>query len=315
MKDVKMDKKKRELEIAANFEKVINHLPVDFFNAFINTILGYKNEINSNQIGTYRERAIFNDQRRVDLELCLFTSYSKIIFEFKLGKENFEQVKGYAKTAEKALVVSVAKEILTSESDKNIVQLTWTDLFNGLLKVSSSEVRERLIPLDSSTNFSPDFPDRRLGEPALSFLEDFLFTVRDQKLVSFKGNRVMVVAGEMATNTSKNHDLYWFGQNWDKDFQYLVVVNNSVIQYVGEVIERYFGLDELNEISDKDHRNLIVMTFNEESHRDQFVGQSIVLLKPINDEMIGKRFVQRGAITQSHRYFENLKKVFEQFNS
>ena len=41
-----IEKRKRELEIAANFEKVVNHLPVDFFHAITNAIIDYNNNEN-----------------------------------------------------------------------------------------------------------------------------------------------------------------------------------------------------------------------------------------------------------------------------
>jgi len=314
-----IDKRKRELEIAANFEKVLNHLPVDFFNSIKKSIIDYNNtedERMDSCIGSSTERCIFGegDPRRADLVFNFSPVISKIVFEFKLGKENQEQVIGYADSCNNSLIVSVAKEV-KKISDSRIVQLTWNDLFNGLLKIASSEVREKLIPLDLIENFSPGFPDRRLGEPALAFLEDFLFTIKKENLVAFKGKRVMIVTGKMASRTTQNHNVYWFGTNWDKDFQYLVVVNESQIQYVGEVTERYFRLENLAEISNKGHRDLIAEAFNDEVN-DKFYGQPILILKSLsNNNNIGLKYIERGAITQSHRYFDDLELVYKQFKS
>jgi hypothetical protein len=297
----------------------VNHLPVDFFHAITNAIIDYNNNENERRFlcfGSGRERSIFGDGdlRRADLELCFSPGLSRIIFEFKLGKENQEQVIGYANSLNDSLIVSVAKEI-KKINDSRIVQLTWNDLFNGLLKIASSEVSEKLIPIDLIENFSPGFPDRRLGEPALAFLEDFLFTIRDENLVPFKGKRVMVVTGKMASRTTMNHNVYWFGNNWDKDFQFLVVVNESQIQYVGEVKERYFRIDDLDEISNKGHRDLIAKSFNDEEN-DNFNGQPILILKSlINNNKVGLKYIEKGAITQSHRYFDNLELVYKQFKS
>lgn len=312
-------KRKRELEIAANFQKVLNHMPLEFYNAFVNALFEYNIQEKKKyaSLGTKCESSLFEgNQWRADLVLQLDPGLSKIIFEFKLVDEDLIQVQKYADSSKDALIVSISKRMVRKEeNEERIVQLTWNDLFNGLLKIASAEVKQKLIPLDSNENFSPGFPDRRLGEPALSFLEDFLFTIRDENLVSFKGKRVMVVAGNMATRTTKKHNIYWFGDNWDRDFQYLVVVNGSAIQYIGEVTERYFGLKSLNDVSIEEHRKLIKQAFEEEKERDRFVNQPIVILKGIFEEKQNWRFKGKGAITQSHRYFENLDNVFKEFKN
>lgn len=312
-------KRKRELEIAANFQKVLNHLPLEFYNAFVNALFEYNMQENKkySSLGTKCESSLFEgNQWRADLVLQLHPGLSKIIFEFKLLDENLKQVQKYADSSKEALIVSISKRVVERvESEERIVQLTWNDLFNGLLKIASAEIRQKLIPLYVNEKFSPGFPDWRLGEPALSFLEDFLFTIRDENLVSFKGERVMVVAGNMATRTTKNHNVYWFGGQWDKDFQYLVVVNGSTIQYIGNVTGRYFGLNSLDEIADKKHEQLIKHAFEEEKERDQFNRQPIVILKSIFEEKQNWKYKEKGAITQSHRYFKSLADVFNEFKS
>lgn len=309
-------KKKRELEIAANFEKVLNHLPVDFYNSFINALLEYEipPEKKVNKLESKREIAIFDGQKRADLVLNSNPGFSNIVFEFKLNDENLAQVEDYAKHSSDYLVVSLAK-ILSGQvcNINNVRRLTWNNLFNGLLKIASSEIRNKLIPLDKTETFSPGFPDRRLGEPALSFLEDFLFTVKEQKLVPFKGERVLVVTGDLATRTTKKYKVYWFGNHWDKDFQYLIVVSGSTIQFIGKVEERYFGYTDLDDIPHKSHKELIKNVFKEEKDRDTFKDHPIILLESIKEEMIGKKYIGKGPITQSHRYFENLDQAFKEF--
>lgn len=314
-------KKKRELEIAANFEKVLNHLPADFYFAFINALFEQKDIENQKKylrIGSKPER-IISKEDRVDLEILLSPGLSKILFEFKLGNEVINQVYRYAKTDEDALIVSIAKELNTNETenkkyDDKIVNLTWNELFNGLLKIASSEIQDKLIPQDTTELFSPDFPERRLGEPALSFLEDFLFTIRDRNLVYFKGERVLVVSGDMATKTSTQFNVYWFGKNWDKDFQYVVVVNKSTIQYIGEVKERYFRLEKLTDIENVADRKIIEDAFKSVNEKDSFSNQPIIILKRIYESKWGWKFNKKGAITQSHRYFKDIKNTMKHFN-
>ena len=159
-----MNKKKRELEITANFEKVLTHLPADFYFAFINAIQEYnfqQEESFYENIGIYREKNIFKDNKnRVDLYFNLSKLPSKVIFEFKLGKEKIEQVIEYANSIENSLIVSISLNYKIYEN-KNIIQLSWNELFNGLIKIASAEIREKLIPIDTTESFSPGFPERR----------------------------------------------------------------------------------------------------------------------------------------------------------
>ena len=79
--------------------------------------------------GSFRERHIFGDDddyRRADLEFCFSPGLSKMIFEFKLGRENQNQVIEYANSSEDSIVISIAKEILRIDHYR-IVQLTWND--------------------------------------------------------------------------------------------------------------------------------------------------------------------------------------------
>lgn len=315
------EQKKRELEIAANFEKVLNHLPADFYFAFINALFELKNSELPKKyfwIGSKREK-IISKEDRVDFEILLSPGLSRILFEFKMGNEDINQVYRYAKTDEDALIVSIAKELNNNETGNKkygdkIVNLTWNELFNGLLKIASSEIQDKLIPQDTTELFSPDFPERRLGEPALSFLKDFLFTIRDRNLVYLKGERVLVVTGEMATQTTKQFNVYWFGNNWNKDFQYLIVVNKSTIQYIGEVKERYFRLEKLSDIENEDDRKNIESAFKSVCEKDSFKNQPIIILKEIYKNKKGWKFKEKGAITQSHRYFENIQSTLKHFN-
>lgn len=306
-------KKKRELEIAANFEKVLNHLPVDFYFAFINTIQEHnfqQEESFYENIGIYGEKNIFKDNKnRVDLYFNLSNLPSKIIFEFKLGKENINQVIGYENSTENSLIVSISSNYKMHDN-KNIIQLSWNELFNGFIKIASAEIREKLIPIDTTESFSPGFPERRLGEPALSFLEDFLFTIRNEKLVPFKGERVLAVAGRMANSTTKKHNVYWFGINWDRDFEYLAVIEKNKINYVGKVKERYFDLDKLEDIPNKKDKENIKDAFLK--NKDQFSSQPIVTLEKLEFPELNP-FKGKGAVTQSHRYFKNLNELYKLF--
>lgn len=308
-------KKKRELEIAANFEKVLNHLPADFYFAFINAIQEHnfqQEESFYENIGICREKNIFKDNKnRVDLYFNLSNLPSKIIFEFKLGKENINQVIGYENSTENSLIVSISSNYKIHDN-KNIIQLSWNELFNGFIKIASAEIREKLIPIDTTESFSPGFPERRLGEPALSFLEDFLFTIRNEKLVPFKGERVLAVAGRMANSITKKHNVYWFGINWDRDFEYLAVIEKNKINYVGKVKERYFDLDKLEDIPNKKDKENIKDAFLK--NKDQFSSQPIVTLEKLEFPELNP-FKGKGAVTQSHRYFKNLDELYKFFEN
>lgn len=312
-------KKKRELEIAANFEKVLNHLPLEFYNAFINALFEYNSPDGKRYwsiLETKCECSIFDGhQWRADLVLNVYPGLSKIIFEFKLNDENIDQVRKYAESAKDALIVSISQKPIIQEKEARIIQLTWNQLFNGFLKIASSEVQKKLIPLNIDEAFSPGFPEHRLGEPALSFLEDFLFTIKEQKLVPFKGERVLVVTGGLATRTTTKHKIYWFGNHWDKDFQHLIVVSGGAIKFIGKVEDRYFGYTDLNDIPHKSHKELIKNVFMEEKDRDTFKDHPIIILESIYEEMIGRKYIGKGPITQSHRYFENLDQAFKKFKN
>jgi hypothetical protein len=311
-------KRTRELEIARQFKNVLNLLPVDFYDAVVSALI---NSEHPKHLSIDNERSIFlGSQDRADL-ICSFPVFRNIIFEFKLGDENVEQIIRYSTYMPDAKIVSISKNSKFTEIDQekyyNISSFEWQDLLNGFLPIISPEMKERLKPLTSDTSFSPNFPERRLGDPTLFVLENFLSLLKEEGLVVTKGERVLVVTGGMASKSTTLHNVYWFGKNWSRDFQFLVVVYKKEFLYVGEVIERNFDKSTINEFNTK-YQNIIELAFDESPN--VFNGQPVIVLKDLRDNekfksRIGKPYARSGAITQSHRYFDNLVSFFKHFSN
>ncbi|MBN1998512.1 hypothetical protein JW935_13220 [candidate division KSB1 bacterium] len=309
-------KRTRELEIARQFKKVLSILPVDFYDAVISAFIDSEDP---RYLEIQTELAVFKENKdRADL-VCKFPTFKEIIFEFKLGDENVDQVKRYSKNKPEAKIISISKKSKFNEVElKHFPQIktyTWQEVLNGFLPIISPEMQEKLKPTQADTSFYPAFPERRLGDPTLFVLENFLILLKEENLITTKGEKVLVVTGEMASKSTCVHNVYWFGLNWNRDFQYLVVVHQKKLVYVGEVIERIFDKQSFDQF-ESDNIEIIKKAYNESPEGSKgYYGQPVIVLKEVEHGKKDSYYAGKGAITQSHRYFNNLSQFFNYFSN
>ncbi len=323
----------RELELSRALARLFGVLPYEMVNSIVLALyqIGVESEQELlNQIDT--EQKLAKDERqRLDVVIPLsIESYKEIIFETKLGNENLSQVEGYAKTRKNSLVISLANSLETREAEKeNIRRLTWEDFFWGMFYLLGIDAQKRLSPTkeEKSEIFIPDFPKRPLGFIAETYLEDFLRDLALKEYVRLStGQRVLVVTGKFASETCIEHNMDIYGNKWDQLFDYICVVYQKKLKYVGKVEKKYTQIQfEENRIKD---RNELYSSMTEEEEKIIIKafksiesGSSIAILEPVNIELddlwtginLGAEYARKGAITQSHRYFDTPKEFIEHF--
>jgi hypothetical protein len=331
---------KRELELSRNLARLFEVLPYEMINAFVLAVYLYKSNYEDEQkLGhkiALEERLSVDNQKRLDVVIPLgIKSYKQIIFELKLEKEKLSQVEDYAKVRNESLIISIAGELENRETKiENIRRLKWEDFFWGLFYLLGEEAQKRLSPDKKirSQKFDPDFPKRPLGFLAETYLEDFLKDLSQKGYVQLStGQKVLVVTGEFATKTCKEYNLDFYGTNWTQLFDYLCVVHQGKLQYVGKVKTKYAIIRfEENEIIDENDLKLsidpkVVMEIHNLDKDKKLDGSSIALLEEVTIEKdplwsgrgikIGEKYSKKGPVTQSHRYFETPQKFIEYFKS
>lgn len=279
------------------------------------------------------------ERRRLDVLVpCALTmlgrpSFEELIFELKLFDENIKQVNGYAEQRPNALVVSLAKKLALPASPRdNVVRFTWEQFFWGLAPLLTLDGQLRIldgkllseITLKDDTFFidRPDTP-KPTGEVFGRYLEDFLFEIK--RHVRFTKQRVIVVTGKSASKTTTEGNIYFCPANWDAEFDYLVVVHSRKIQYVGKVKYKLHPIiydnnqpANLNQIIDVTKNEFAQLNEVEnaalQKHVDEYEHDEdglVVWLQKADESdglgfpKVGKIYEKKGAITQTHRYFES----------
>jgi hypothetical protein len=348
--------KDKEIQLVKEFKSILERFPLDFANAIFSQFIiiavseeGKNNFYNLIQLNL-EDRSFDEDKWRIDLSIKWLTDkYTDIFFEFKIDDESLDQINKYQIAIEKQksktnslsrpLIVSICRKKSLDKAKRkgDIITITWEEFAKGISKVLGFDAIQRLGFVNNENDdndFSPEFPKRRLGEPLESLLEDFLRKINDQKLIESRKDRVMVVTGKKATQSSQSANITWFGKNWDSSFEYIVVVYQKKLQYAGKVIKIYQpedynisegNIDDLN-IKIDDQVGLINKTLeklnlnkNEENDfRNSPVAQMTKIIFSheswgnIIDEPVYRK---PGAITQSHRYFDSPADFVKHFTS
>jgi hypothetical protein len=347
----------RELEIARKLANLLGVMPFEFMLNLQSELIA-KLSINGNADASFEiiteaplDKITKGEQRRLDILVPLAPKielvdsikvYEEIIFELKLFKEDLVQVNGYAEIRRNAIVVSISKFpapiTATIPALPNVIQLTWEDVFWGLFDFLDVGAQKRLVGakgIAGNSNLSISPLQQPLGNVAELYLEDFCKSIKRSVKTNFQ--RVIVVTGELANETTKDH-IYFFPARWDGEFDYLAVVLKGKIEYYGKVVKRlnpaiYVSNSPSNigDVVDASNKTAILTTDESAALKNNVAkythsGDGIIVwlesLQNANDPVVSvmrdnnkNKYQRKGAITQSHRYFDNPQDFVDHFQA
>lgn len=335
----------RELELSKSLARLINTLPYGVVSALIEALVleSFSQDFESDiKYGVGTEVRVFEKTPRktgrADVYIPISFEGSQIggiVFETKLYHEDNHQLTDYASDSTK-LIVSISRSIKNKKLEKsnpNIILLSWEDLFQCLLPLLSETSRSRLMKgyiLSRKGRIQPDYPPFFIGVINDSILEYFLLDIREKGLLNIRPkHRLLVVSGEFASNVAVKHAIAGIGIGWDHQFSYYCVVHKKIIQYIGSVQSLFSrvnidtdGAPTVEGIDlEKEDREKIVpfladlKQWKEESGKSKNEEVALVILGALSTEdqylfsslglTVGKVYPRRGAVTQSHRYFDS----------
>jgi len=290
------EKRYKEIELSRKFAAMLNKLPIEHYNQIISAIYEKSNLVNT-EVGFDAAIKIEKNHReennRYDIFIpCTSASIESIIVEIKKGAEDTVQIKKYKTDNPTAIVVSIAQSYPVSDTVADgIVRWSWSSIasmLSGLIDTGYYSSEKLKIP-SNSFNLDISFPNWRLDLRTQYAIEDFLNDLLQFNIIRRESNRILVVTGKKATDSTTNDNIYSHPENWDTDYKYVIVVFENKIQYVGELME------------------VLLISTNSEIQELITNGDRVISLKSyeVKDIKIGQTKTSKGAFTQSHRYFEN----------
>jgi hypothetical protein len=338
----------RELELSRSLARLLSTMPYGVVSSLLESLLLECIKTPSGvdiKFGVETEAHVFKSTPRANGRADVYvplsfpeTKITGVVFETKLGYEDARQLIDYSRDGTK-LIVSISKTIKDKSLEKkyeNIILITWLDLLECMFPLLSMSAQERLLKGRSPVGrqrIQPDYPPFYIGMINENILEYFLLDIVSRNLINLRPkNRVMVVSGAFASEMAIKHGIAGVGTGWDHQFSYYCVVHQKRVNFIGAVEKIYSNLNVqgsnlLDEgVSIPKHDSDLVLPFIKDlsewkSNTDRDVGDEVgvVFLRDLNQVeshdferngiAVGKSYPRRGAITQSHRYFNSPKEL------
>jgi hypothetical protein len=352
----------RETEIARRLALIIDRLPISALHSFLQNLSnGVDAAIDADRAGQImQEQSIdgrqwqtasvegelqFPDpvavgvevlplkkeqQERFDLVLPVPTIFigetltTSIVFEFKLGPHNPDQLKEYSRLSPNSTVISVetgtvSKTVIQGELGRPIVLQNWEHLYYALQSMLSGDAQPRVVAVDEPDDLLLKFDHRVAGQDRLAFeIESFLQLIIDRGLLPNRDLVLVIPRGSAAAGTLGNTPPYYcHPESWTSGYRYLVVIYRNVVENIYRVIESV-TTDPVGGQLPSAPAGLETMWPTIASVSGLRV--SMLAAAPEWERYIGKRYISHGpngghrAFTMGHRYVEHPSLLADYFN-
>jgi len=338
----------RELELSRSLARLLSTMPYGVVSSLLEALLLECIKTPSGvdiKFGVETEAHVFKGTPRANGRADVYvplslpeTNITGVVFETKLGYEDAQQLIDYSRDSTK-LIVSISKTIKDKSLEEkydNIILITWLDLLECLLPLLSKSAQERLMKgrsPEGRQRIQPDYPPFYIGMINENILEYFLLDIVSRNLINLRPkNRIMVVSGAFASEMAIKHGIAGVGTGWDHQFSYYCVVHQKRVNFISAVEKIYSNLNvQGSKLLDEGvpipkHDRDLVLPFlkdlNEwksKTDRDVSDKVAIIIFRDLNEDesheferngiTVGKNYPRRGAITQSHRYFNSTREL------
>lgn len=169
---------------------------------------------------------------------------TSLVFEFKIGAYQIDQLERYAEVLPNSLLMSVSKQthgleqLACAGTSAMIVFQTWEHLYFAFARMLSGDAIPRLVQVDEPTGLLLNFDHLVAGQDRVSFeIESFLELLLNRDLLPNRDLVLAIPRGEWAASTLQDDPPYYrHPDSWRAGYSYLVSVYRNEIEGIFEVV-------------------------------------------------------------------------------
>lgn len=346
--------KARETEIARRLAQIFERLPLRALNSLLQNLIEGLNELTEVAKGsTTRRRWVDVPQkngasvqissplaiavevspqseeslRRFDLVVpippLLYNRrlVTSLIFEFKLGVHNEEQLREYAGLAPNSLIISIATSGKSTETKTHlgvgqlIVLQSWEHLYFALQSMLSGDAQPRITSSAEPDDLLLNFEHRLAGQDRLAFeIESFLQLLILRSLLPNQDLVLIVPEGAYAKTTLTHSPPYYrHPASWRQGYAWLIAISRNEVVGIYRVLESS-STDLVNGILPPPPDSL---SDKEWQAAASVAGSTVSVLEKLDKthsrlgRFLGAKYDRKregktpAPFTMSHRYLEN----------
>lgn len=247
---------------------------------------------------------------------------TSIVFEFKIGPYQLDQLDRYAAVLPNSLIISISRQTDGFEQQVRdtagavIVFQTWEHLYFSLAQMLSGDAAPRLVRVDEPVDLLLNFDHLVAGQDRVAFeIESLLELLLDRDLLPNRNLVLVVPQGEHAASTLQDHPPYYrHPDSWRAGYKYLVTIKGNQIKGIFEVVHSA-TTDRVDGTFPPPPPGVRAKTWEEEIAATPGSRVSILRKLDATDQVLGpyldRRYDRTGpkghtaAFVQTHRYIEH----------
>jgi hypothetical protein len=256
---------------------------------------------------------------------------TSLVFEFKIGAYQLDQLERYAAVLPNSLLMSVSKQphgleqLARAVTGATIIFQTWEHLYFAFARVLSGDAAPRLFQVDEPTGLLLNFDHLIAGQDRASFeIESFLDLLLNRDLLPNRDLVLAIPRGAWAASTLQEDPPYYrHPDSWRAGYSYVVSVYRNEIEGIFEVVHSV-TTDPVEGTPPPPPPGVDSEKWEQEVAAEP--GSRVSILRrldatdPVLGPYLGRRYEKAGpkghaaAFVQTHRYIEHpgeLKEFFK----